>query len=174
MAKQPKWVSPVRQNGLVAIFSRSKGFCVFGHQKCTIPEHHYEIYIDNLIKDWIASDRQSTLAEYQFEHDLRHRVIQRNNPLRGKFTGVSSDIYHDSQPMFFVEALGVSGLTHKPFAKVRLASSQQIVWVNISDALKPLSKHARRKALRYGKKSNDVDLAISHVCNHAVKVALNW
>jgi hypothetical protein len=49
MTQLPKWANSTRESYLVTLFLRSRGFCVFGHPKCTTPEHHYEIYIDNLI-----------------------------------------------------------------------------------------------------------------------------
>ncbi len=134
----------------------------------------YEIKEREIVKDWIADDRAQTLAEYQAEAEARHRVIQRNKPLHGKFSGVSRDIFHDKQPLFYVEALGINGITFKPFAKVRLASSQQVIYVDISETLKPLSKHARRKAVRYNKHPLELDDSIHSDCKQAVKKYLHW
>ena len=97
-----------------------------------IPEHHYEIYIDNLVKDWISSDRQDRQAEWQAEFEARHSTNERRYPLQGRFSAIGKDIYYDNQPEYYFEGLGISGLTFKPFAKVRLASSYIRLQVDLS------------------------------------------
>jgi hypothetical protein len=169
MAKQPKWTTPTRQTHLVTLFLRSKGFCVFGHPKCTIPEHHYEIFIDNLVADWIADDRAQKQAEWKAEFEARHSTNERTYPLHGRFSGIGQDIYYDNQPAYYLEGLGVSGLTFKPFAKLRLASSYVRLHVDLEDILKPVSKSQKRKAIRYGKIPTDLQDKINDRCWQAVK-----
>jgi hypothetical protein len=169
MAKQPKWTTPTRQTHLVTLFLRSKGFCVFGHPKCTIPEHHYEIFIDNLVADWIADDRAQRQADWQAETKARHSTNERTYPLHGRFSGIGQDIYYDNQPEFYLEGLGISGLTFKPFAKLRLASSYIRLHVDLDDILKPVSKSQKRKAIRYGKIPTDLQDKINDRCWQAVK-----
>jgi hypothetical protein len=169
MAKQPKWTTPTRQTHLVTLFLRSKGFCVFGHPKCTIPEHHYEIFIDNLVADWIADDRAQRQADWQAETKARHSTNERTYPLHGRFSGIGQDIYYDNQPEFYLEGLGISGLTFKPFAKLRLASSYVRLHVDLEDILKPVSKSQKRKAIRYGKIPTDLQDKINDRCWQAVK-----
>ena len=171
--KQPKWVNPTRQNYLVTLFSKSRGFCVYGHPHCTIPEHHYEIYIDNLVKDWISMDRQDRQAEWQAEFEARHRTNDRSYPLHGKFSGIAQDVYYDNQPEYYLDGIGVSGLSFKPFAKVRLASSDVHLYVNLGDILQPMSKSKKRKMIRYGKIPQDIEDRISVRCWQAVKHYLN-
>ena len=173
MAKQPKWTTPTRQTFLVTLFLRSKGFCVFGHPKCTIPEHHYEIYIDDLVADWIADDRAQRQAEYQAEFEARHSTNERTYPLHGRFSGIGQDIYYDNQPEFYLEGLGISGLTFKPFAKLRMASSYIRLHVELENILKPMSKSKKRKAIRYGKIPKDIQDKISVQCWQAVKHYMN-
>ncbi len=173
MANKPKWATPTRQTCLVKVFVRSRGFCVFGHPKCLIPEHHYELYIEALIADWIAGDRTQSLAEWQAEYKARHSTNDRRYPLHGQFSGVSQDVFFDKQPAFFIEGLGVSGLTYKPFAKLRLASSFMRLHVDLADTLKPVSKNKKRKALRYGKIPNELQDKIHNACWLAVKHYLN-
>ena len=60
-----KWITPIRQNHLVSLFVRSRGFCVYGEANCAIPEHHYEIFIESLIDDWQAEDRQQSKLDWQ-------------------------------------------------------------------------------------------------------------
>jgi len=166
---QPKWATPSRQTQLVSIFLRSRGFCVFGHKSCTIPSHYYEVYIEGLIADWKADDRQQDTAELQEERKRLHSLAERRYPLRGQFSSIAKDIFFARQPLFYLLGLGVSGLTFKPFARVRLASSYVNLYVDLGDMLKGVSKSKRRKAIRYGK-SLPVELQgeIAQVCKLAV------
>ena len=173
MTTQPKWATPTRQTHLVTLFLRSRGFCVFGHPKCQIPEHHYELYIDNLIADWKAEDRAQKQAEWKAEYEARHRTSERTYPLQGRFSGIGQDIYYDNQPEYYLEGLGISGLTFKPFAKLRLASSFIRLHVELGDILKPMSKAKKRKAIRYGKIPKEIQDRISLRVWQAVKHYLN-
>ncbi len=137
-------------------------------------ECYFKPYQDGLIKEWALSDRQQTLAEYQAESKAIHKTNDRTYPLHGKFSGVSQDVFYDKQPEFFVEAIGVSGLTYKPFAKVRLASSFMRLHVDLKDTLKPVSKNKKRKALRYGKVTTDIQDKVHDACWLAVRHYLNW
>jgi len=169
MAK-PKWATPVRQAHLVELFYRSRGFCVFGHKQCPVPEHHYEIFCDNLIKDWIADDRAQRQAEWDAERRALHRLSDRRYPLAGQFSAISKDIFFDRQPQYYLEGIGISGLTLKPFAKVRLASSYIRLYIDLGDSLKDMSKNARRKALRYGRLTDTarqrINKAVRHYLDH--------
>ncbi|MDO8717337.1 MAG: hypothetical protein Q7J73_11120, partial [Dehalococcoidales bacterium] len=69
----------------------------------------------------------------------------------GRFNSISMDIFHDKQPLFYREALGISGLTLTPFAKVRIGSSYMRLYVDLGESLRGTSKNSRRKAIRYGK-----------------------
>ena len=166
---QPKWTTPSRQTQLVSIFLRSRGFCVFGHKACGIPSHYYEVYIEGLIADWKAQDRQQDTAEWQEERKRLHSLAERRYPLRGQFSSIAKDIFFARQPSFYLLGLGVSGLTFKPFARVRLASSFVNLYVDLGDMLKGVSKAKRRKAIRYGKPlSLEIQGEIAQVCRLAV------
>jgi len=147
----PKWATPSRQNHLVSIFIRSRGFCVFGHPHCPIPEHYYDVYIEGLISDWKADDRHQDTAEWQKERKRLHSLAERRYPLRGQFSNIAKDIFFSEQPLYYLLGLGISGLTFQPFAKVRLASSYMFLYIDLGDRLKGVSKTKRRKAIRYGK-----------------------
>lgn len=150
MKRYPKWVTPDRQLHLVKLFIRSKGFCVFGHKDCLIPEHHYELFIEDLIRDWKASDREQDTADWHYEQRLIHSLAERRYPIRGTFSAISKEIFFASQPQYYILGLGISGLTFKPFALIRLSSSYICLYVDIGDSLKGLSKAKRRKVIRYG------------------------
>ncbi len=165
-----KWARPERQAHLVQLFLRSRGFCVLGHPKCQVPEHHYQLFIEDLIADWITDDRARRQADWQAERKLMHGLGERSYPLRGEFSAIGKDVFFDRQPEYYLEGIGVSGLTFKPFAKVRLASSILRLHVDLTDTMKGVSKNQRRKALRYGKLTNtterQVRLAVEHYLNH--------
>jgi hypothetical protein len=129
----------------------------------------YDVKSEAQIKYWIDNDRERDRYEWEFEREALHRTSDRQLPLRGQFSGISRDIWHDTQPFFYLEKLGISGLTFKPFAKLRLASSGTRLYVDISDVLKPLSKNAKRKAVRYAKSNNALQNDIYSLCSIAVK-----
>ncbi|KKN86997.1 hypothetical protein LCGC14_0262660 [marine sediment metagenome] len=166
---QPKWVTPSRQAHLVSIFLRSRGFCVWGHTACCIPEHYYEVFIEGLIADWKADDRQQDTADWLEERKRLHSLAERRYPIRGQFSSIAKDIFFSEQPSFYLLGLGVSGLTFKPFARVRLASSYLHLFVDLGDSLKSISKNKRRKAIRYGKALPvEKQQEINQVCKLAI------
>ena len=147
----PKWSTPDRRNFLVQLFLSSGGFCVYGHKKCQIPEHHYSLYSELLIKDWKHLDRELDNALWQAERKALHSLGERSYPARGQFSAISKDIYAGNQPLYYLEGQAVSGVTFKPFVRVRLASSYIRLYVDLGEALRQVSKSQRRKAIRYGK-----------------------
>jgi len=166
----PKWATPDRQAHLVRLFLSSNGFCVFGHRRCLIPEHHYELFIEGLITDWKADDRAQRQAEWQAERCQLHSLGERHYPLHGQFSAIGKDIFYASQPIFYLEGLSISGLTFKPFAKVRLASSFVRLHIDLGNTLKAVSKAKRRKAIRYGKVLPDeTQRQINRLCSLAVR-----
>jgi len=147
MVNLPQWSTPNRKARLVKLFLDSGGFCVAGHKNCPIASHHYEVYIEYLIDDWKAEDRLDWIAERKAMHSLGERRL----PIRGRFNNISQDIYHERQPLFYLEGIGIDGLRLQPFAKVKIASSYFHLYIDLGDSLKATSKNKRRKAIRYGK-----------------------
>ena len=169
-SRYPKWVTLNRQTHLVKLFIDSKGFCVYGHKPCPIPSHHYEIYIEAIIAEWQADDRIQRQADWQDERRTLHSTSDRRFPLHGQFSAVSKDIFFAEQPLYYLSGFGISGLTFKPFAKVKLPSSFVYLYVNIDKALGRLSKNKRRKAIRHGGRIPlAVEEDIGDICKSAVK-----
>jgi hypothetical protein len=172
---KPKWVNPIRQAHLVSLFVRSHGFCVFGEANCTIPEHHYEIFIESLIDDWQAEDREQATLDWQAERKAMHTLNEKNLPLRGRFNNISSEIWHESQPIYYLESIGMDGLKLKPFAKVKLSSSFQHLYIDLGESLRGISKNRKRKAIRYNKQlpaqANEI---VSQLIMEAVKHYLKY
>ena len=165
----PKWITPQRQLKLVELFDRSHGFCVYGHKRCQIPEHHYEIFISDLIKDWVSDDRYNDIQNWNFERKTLHRTNDRRTPIHGQFSAVSKDIFFDSQPEFYVESVGVSGLTFCAFVKLRVASDYTRLFVDLTNTFKGMTKNQRHKAIRYGKLSVEQSQRVYHNCWLAVR-----
>ena len=146
--------------------------CAYGVASCPFPfGSHYEPYIDRLIREWVSQDKSQRQAQWNAERQELHRLSDRREPVRGQFNATSRDIYFASQPTYYFEGIGMSGLTLRPFARIRIASSHIELFVDLGDTLRPLSKNRRRKAIRYGKSlpveaSNRVDklcqLAVRH------------
>jgi hypothetical protein len=151
MTTQPKWSTSNRKAYLVKLFLDSGGFCVYGHKACDIPEHHYELYIERLIGNWQADDRAQASIDWEAERKAIHSLGERRYPITGRFNNISMDIFHDQQPLYYFEGLGISGLTLQPFARVRLANSYFRLYIDLGDSLRGTSKNKRRKAIRYGK-----------------------
>ncbi len=149
----PRWATPERksylQSLLLGYLHDLKGW------KCDVISGEffnsaYEARINGLIKDWQAADREQDFAEWQAEQKRMHALGERALPLRGRFSAVSRQVYHDAQPLYYTVGLGMSGVTLRPFAKVRIASSYLTLHIDLGDSLRPMSKNKRRKAIRYG------------------------
>ncbi len=174
MTTYPKWSSPNRQAYLVKLFLDSGGFCIFGHRNCAIPEHHYEVYIEALIDDWKAEDREQTRLDWEAEHKAMHSLGEPRLPLTGRFNNISQVIFHDSQPLYYLEALGMSGVKLLPFARVRLASSYMRLYIDLGHSLRGISKNKRRKAIRYGKQlPKSIQARVAELVGLAVRDYLN-
>jgi len=149
----------------------SRFHCSYGDYPCSKKyECHYELYTDRLIKEWVQEDRQVSQAEWEAERKQLHSLGERRTPLRGMFSNISRDIFYPRQPEYYLEGLGISGLTFTPFAKVRIANSFMRLFVELGNALKPMSKNKRRKAIRYGKPlPKEISSQVSELCNKAVR-----
>ncbi len=110
----------------------------------------FDLKLREVIGDWIAEDREAKASERKAIAKLLH-TIPEVGKLRGQFNAIARDIYHENQPTYFIECLGVSGLTFKPFAKVRIASSYTRLLVDLQAPLTSVSKNRKRKYIRYGK-----------------------
>ena len=130
----------------------------------------YEARINPIIADWKADDRAQDSAEWQAERLRLHSLGERSYPIRGRFNNISRDIFFGNQPLFYLDGLGVSGVTLTPFAKVRVSSSHTSLFVDLGKSLKGVSKNARHKAMRYGKPLPlENRRRVEQVCREAVR-----
>ena len=156
-------------------FELVRWHCAYGDYTCSKPhECHFELYADWLIKEWTQLDRAIGQAEWEAEREAMHSLGERRTPVRGRFNGIGKDIFFANQPSYYVEGLGVSGTTFKPFAKVKMANSFIRLYVDLGDSLKAVSKSKRRKAIRYGKPlPSAASEKVNDICNSAVRHYLN-
>ena len=162
----PKWATPERQAKLVEIFHRCGGRCVYGHNPCLNPAHYYEAYINRLIEDWAADDREGCAALLRRERELMHRCPDQRGWGR-RFDPIVKERFLESRSSAYVEAVGVSGLTFTRIAKVRVPSSYRRLFVDVADSKLP-SKNQRRKGRRYGLTPKEVH-TVKELCDLAVK-----
>jgi len=138
------------------------------------PEAQYTERIKALIREWANDSRSQAQAEWQAEQKALHALGERREPVRGRFNTISQDIFGSSQPLYYFEGLGVNGITFKPFAKVRVASTFVHLYIDLGDSLRGVSKNRRHKAVRYGKPLPKlIDSRIDDLCNLAVRDYLN-
>jgi len=141
-----------------------------GYEVIPIPRLNtlYDRVIDEMVADWRRDDAEARRYSRELEGRAMHRLPERG-ALRGHFNAISRTIFFDNQPMFEILGLGVSGLTFKPYAKVRLASSIVALQVDVSEALAPLSKNRRRKSIRYNRPlPATIEAVVSETCSRAI------
>jgi hypothetical protein len=170
MHKRPLWITPERKLYIASLYQRYLTRSGWRVDLRTSEAYHPELdtLVHSVIMDWVQDD----LAGRRYEQRLADRELHRLNErgaLRGHFNAISRSIYFDNQPMYELQGLGVSGLTFRPFAKVRIASSLVALHVDITGALRPLSKCKKRKVIRHGRPLPSEILAnVSEVCAVAV------
>jgi hypothetical protein len=172
----PKWATPIRQLYLAKLLTDYFGKSGWKLDLATGDIYHpeFETKAKELIAHWSRDDRAQRQAEWEAERRQLHSLGERRYPLRGQFSTISQDIFFAEQPQHYLEGLGISGLTFKPFAKVRIASSYMRLFVDLGDALKGVSKTKKRKAIRYGKALPPmVQKRIELLCSLAVRHYLN-
>ena len=161
----PLWATPARRDYLVHLFEQSGGFCIYGHRPCPHSEHHFENFIEGLIGDWKADDREERSAWLQLERRVLHLCPDERGWGR-RFDPVERERFFENRPPYYLEGIGISGLTFHPVAKVRVPSGYTRLYVDVAKS-KELSKNQRRKAKRYGLPIEQVQ-TIEDLCEAAV------
>lgn len=145
--------------------------CAYGDYPCYAPyQSHYESVETSLIREWIGDDKAQRQAKSQAEQRLLHRLPERGR-VKGEFNAISRDIFFGNQPEWYIEGIGVSGLTYLAFVKVKLASSFVALYVELPKGIfGQVSKAKRRKAIRYGKPlAKSIQERIDQACSKAVR-----
>jgi hypothetical protein len=159
MARFPNWATPIRRLILARLATQylDKPGWRLDLETGEVFHPEFSRKAEELIEYWKADDRETRRLERELERLELHFVNERR-PRRSIF---DKEVFYSTQPLYYLEGFGVSALDFKPIAKVRLASSSLRLFIDLSDALRPLSKNARRKALRHGKLGERVSEAIS-------------
>jgi len=171
MRRELKWASPHRRTYLALLMCDYLGLMGWQLDLESGELYHpeYEARIKPLIADWKADDRAQAQAEWKAEQKAIHSLAEKGAQ-RGQFNATARDVFHAEQPLYYFMGLGISGLTFRPFAKVRLSSTFTGLHVELGDTLHGVSKSKRRKALRYGKPlTRKVQGEIEAKCNQAVR-----
>ncbi|MDP2730141.1 MAG: hypothetical protein Q8O55_06645 [Dehalococcoidales bacterium] len=172
--KSLKWLTPKRKAQLLQLFvdTEGKDLCVYGEANCLEPSHHYEYYIEHLISNWKLDDREQAKFDCWLERQAMHQSGEARYRA-GRFGSIGSEVFHSQQPLFYLEALGISGITFTPYADVKLPSSLMHLHVDLTSGFQGVSKNRKRKALRHGKPLPDRTQAeIMRICFQAVRAYL--
>lgn len=127
----------------------------------------YDIRAERVQRYWSEDDRADAHFAWLRERDLLHDREPRTIRL-GRFGTIPADIWRESQPLYYLEQLGMSGITFTPFAIVKLPSSSVRLHVDLGDTLRGVSKNRRRKMIRYGKSAPSVRSEIARIVSEAV------
>ena len=133
----------------------------------------YDCEVKRIMSYWKVDDREAKQALWEAERKAIHALNEKPYH-NGRFGSVSSVIWHESQPLYYIDGLGMNGLTCKPFVKVKLSSSYTHLYIDLGESLRNVSKNRKRKAIRYGKPlPNQVSEIVSSKANDAVLHYLN-
>jgi hypothetical protein len=171
---KPKWITSTRELYLAKVALDYLDNLVGWQLDVETGELHHsglDAKLSSIIANWVSDDRELRQLEWELERKALHRVTDRQYPISGQFNAVSRDIYHDSQPLYYIEGYGLSGITSRPFVKVRLSSTYMRLHINLGDTLKRLSKNKRRKVVRYDKGGlpKEVEAKVKALITEAVR-----
>ena len=169
MQQLPKWSTPERREHLVALFKRSRGFCVWEEPMCDIDSHSYEVFIEGLIWEWIADGREEAAALWKAERRAMHQD-EHTRRLGREFDSIARARFLEEQGLYYLEGLGFNPLTYKRVAIIRIPSSGMRLLVDVTLAVQKISKNKRRKIWQHGD-SPPVEVArrIEYLCKQAVR-----
>jgi len=155
----PQWATPERLQFLVDLFHQCGGFCVYGHSQCEHDDHYYLYKIEEFIRGWVEDDRWMRADLRKIEDSQ----LLPTHDLRGygrTFDPIRQEQFYSTRDTYHIEGFGISGNTFNPFAKVRVPSTNQRLFVDVPTInTRCLSKNQRRKLKRYHKTSVDENCA---------------
>ena len=168
----PMWSTPERKACLADMLSQYLPIAGWKVDLLTgeVYNPEYEARIAPLIEYWKAQDREADTLEWRIEQRALHSLGETSQPIRGRFNNIGRDIFHTNQPVYYLEGLGLDCIRLTPFAKIKIASSYMRLYVNLGDSLRGVSKHRRRKAIRYSKPlPQEAQVTISELVKLAVR-----
>ncbi len=122
-------------------------------------------YLRILAKDWRQLHADLKRAEQLQEEKQMHAGTPMTERQLGRFSDIAREIFHEEQPGFYIKGYSImpaEGGRWKPVANVEIPSSStydqekkkwvpETIIVDVTSAMKNVSKAARNKAIRYGK-----------------------
>lgn len=102
----------------------------------------YFLREEAVIAEWQADDRAERVALLRKEQRQLHQDNRRL--IGGRWDTTARERHHAEHPLYYLAVVGVSALTKKRVARVRIACSPVRLWVELP------SKNAIRQAKRYG------------------------
>ena len=187
----PQWATPQRRALLVELFQRStlvwlspdspiRGFCM--DSQCSMSADNpvpfcqgcprfFQNYIEPVIKGWIAEDKVEQVALWQQEQRRLHHMTDERGWRNQRFDPVAKDVFFQQQPPYYLEGVGISGLTFTRIAKVRVPSTPVRLFVDVASSkrLKKLGQNARKRLRRRPALLLQEDRTIDQLCRAAVK-----
>ncbi len=144
-----QWASPERQRHLVHLFEKSGGFCVFGDEGCLYDDHHYPLFIETVIEDLKAEDREERTLLWKLEQEHLHDGTF--GRYGSDFDPVARDVYYQQRPDYYLLGYGESAESKQRIAVIRVPSTYIRLYVNGAEAFQgiSISKSKRRKMARY-------------------------
>lgn len=190
MADMPKWATPQRRSHLTDQFEKYHGGCMLGYRppeavyhflfeigffeltiadiildgdssKCACQQcpHQYLSYQERVIGYWKEDDREARSEQLRIEKAILHSTPDRTGWKR-RFDPIAREQFFDRQSPYYIEGLGISGLTFRPIAKVRVPSTTQRLFVDVPKLnLNKMSRNARKKLRRRQLESIDRNCA---------------
>jgi hypothetical protein len=181
---RPLWFNAKRAEELVKLFEQNTNKCRYGPPCCSNPDHYFgELKADSfsfalvnrVLDDRIADFKAEDKAHWQDERKAMHSLNEPARYYRGRFNPISREIYFSNQPTYVNKGLGISAVTFRPIAKVRISSSYWYLYIDIplQSVFKTVSRNAKRKAVRYGIMTPEVRQRIDDTVNKTVTGYLN-
>ena len=108
--------------------------------------HLYQQLSEQLISDWKEADRiVKAEAARQESAELHHAFDDKGWSTR--FDPAAKDVFFAQQPAYYLEGMGVSGLTFHKIAKIRVSSSPTRLFVDCPKLTYNMRKKLRRKGI---------------------------
>jgi hypothetical protein len=178
MSTYPQWFNAERASELVSLFDEFGNKCLLGHKVCSNPEHYIarnskgeiiaQRMYDRVVADKVADFKDEDKALWHRERREMHDLGEPERYTRGRWNAISKDIYYSQQPTYVFRGLGVSAVTFKPVAKIRISSSYWYLYIDLPIDKVFKSKNAKRKAIRYNKLDSSHIAKIDSIINKAV------
>jgi len=133
-----------------------------------LAKHNSFAQEDELIAYWVSDDREA--RRYQRWLDKRRPIVGEDFGAWGsRFDPVQRDQFMAQRPRYYYMGLAIDALRGVPVAVVRPAGTFTALYVNVSEVLRRVSKHKKRRALRYGRGTTpESQWAIDELCERAV------